>query len=83
MELVVWAGAGFVVRLAHSGDSERERAWERISTSARAANGAGVTVIDVPVLASGRLELRWYFREQAVSRILHRYGNVTESAAME
>jgi RHH-type proline utilization regulon transcriptional repressor/proline dehydrogenase/delta 1-pyrroline-5-carboxylate dehydrogenase len=68
-----------VERLAHPGAAERVRVWERISTAARAAaNGAGVTVIDAPVLASGRLELRWYLREQAVSRILHRYGNVTE-----
>jgi RHH-type proline utilization regulon transcriptional repressor/proline dehydrogenase/delta 1-pyrroline-5-carboxylate dehydrogenase len=79
MELVVDAEAGFVERLAHPGAAERVRVWERISTAARAAaNGAGVTVIDAPVLASGRLELRWYLREQAVSRILHRYGNVTE-----
>ena len=76
------AEAGFVERLAHPGDAERVRAWEPISTAARAAaNGTGVTVIDAPVLANGRLELRWYLREQAVSRSLHRYGNVTESAA--
>ena len=40
-----------------------------------------VTVIDAPVLANGRLELRWYLREQTVSRLLHRYGSVTEPAA--
>ena len=75
------AEAGFVERLAHPGDAERVRVWEPISTAARAAaNGTGVAVIDAPVLASGRLELRWYLREQAVSRILHRYGNVTEPA---
>ena len=46
-------------------DAERVRVWEPISTAARAAaNGAGVTVIDAPVLANGRLELRWYVREQ-------------------
>jgi RHH-type proline utilization regulon transcriptional repressor/proline dehydrogenase/delta 1-pyrroline-5-carboxylate dehydrogenase len=37
----------------------------------------GLTVIDAPVLASGRLELRWYVREQTVSQVLHRYGSVT------
>ena len=31
----------------------------------------------------GRLELRAYVREQAVSRVLHRYGSVTEPAATE
>jgi RHH-type proline utilization regulon transcriptional repressor/proline dehydrogenase/delta 1-pyrroline-5-carboxylate dehydrogenase len=40
-------------------------------------------VIDAPVLANGRLELRWYLREQTVSRTLHRYGNVTGPTATE
>ncbi len=35
-------------------------------------------MIDAPVLANGRLELRWYLREQAVSRVLHRYGSMLE-----
>jgi RHH-type proline utilization regulon transcriptional repressor/proline dehydrogenase/delta 1-pyrroline-5-carboxylate dehydrogenase len=82
--LVVEAEAGFVDRLAHPGDAERVRAWALISTAARAAaNSTGVTVIDTPVLANGRLELRAYLREQAVSRVLHRYGSVTEPAATE
>ena len=81
VDCAVEAEAGFVERLAHPGDAERVRAWEPISTAARAAaNGTGITVIDAPVLANGRLELRWYLREQAVSRTLHRYGNVTEPA---
>jgi len=79
VELVVEAEAGFVERLAHPGDAERVRVCEPISTAARAAaNGTGVTVIDAPVLANGRLELRWYLREQAVSRVLHRYGSMLE-----
>jgi hypothetical protein len=40
-------------------------------------------VIDAPVLATGRLELRWYLREQTVARVVHRYGNVMERAATE
>ena len=36
-----------------------------------------------PVLANGRLELRWYVREQSVSRVVHRYGSVTDPAATE
>jgi RHH-type proline utilization regulon transcriptional repressor/proline dehydrogenase/delta 1-pyrroline-5-carboxylate dehydrogenase len=81
---VIETEAGFVERLAHSGEAERVRVWEPISTAARAAaNATGVTVIDAPVLANGRLELRWYLREQAVSRTLHRYGNVTEPTATE
>ena len=60
------------------------RAAEPISTAARAAaNSTGVTVIDAPVLANGRLELRWYVREQTVSRVLHRYGSVMEPPATE
>jgi len=82
VDLVVEAEAGFVERLAHPGEAERVRTWEPVSTAARAAaNGTGVTVIDAPVLANGRLELRWYLREQTVSRVIHRYGSVTESAA--
>ena len=79
VELVVEAEAGFVERLAHPQDAERVRVWEPISTAARAAaNDAGVTIIDAPVLASGRLELRWYLREQTVSRVLHRYGSLMD-----
>jgi RHH-type proline utilization regulon transcriptional repressor/proline dehydrogenase/delta 1-pyrroline-5-carboxylate dehydrogenase len=41
-------------------------------------------VIDAPVLANGRLELRWYLREQALSRVVHRYGNLmTFALAMD
>jgi RHH-type transcriptional regulator, proline utilization regulon repressor / proline dehydrogenase / delta 1-pyrroline-5-carboxylate dehydrogenase len=83
VELVVETEAGLVERLAHPHEAERVRVWEPLSTAARAAaNGAGVTVIDAPVLANGRLELRWYLREQTVSRVLHRYGSV-EAAATE
>jgi len=84
VELVVEAEAGFIDRLAHSGDTERVRAWTTLSTAARAAaNSTGVTVIDTPVLANGRLELLAYVREQAVSRILHRYGSVSGASATE
>ena len=74
----------FVERLARGEAGERIRAWQPVSPSVRvAANGAGVTVIDAPVLAEGRLELRWYLREQSVSRVLHRYGSLVEPAATE
>jgi RHH-type proline utilization regulon transcriptional repressor/proline dehydrogenase/delta 1-pyrroline-5-carboxylate dehydrogenase len=82
LERVVEAEAGFVERLAHPGGAERVRVWQPISTAARAAaNATGVAVIDAPVVASGRLELRWYLREQVVSRVVHRYGSVVEPAA--
>jgi RHH-type proline utilization regulon transcriptional repressor/proline dehydrogenase/delta 1-pyrroline-5-carboxylate dehydrogenase len=77
--LAVDAEGGFVERLAHPGDVERVRGLVPVSSAARAAaNGTGVAVIDAPVLANGRLELRWYLREQAVSRVLHRYGSLME-----
>ena len=41
-----------------------------------AANKAGVHIADDPVTAEGRIELLHYLREQAVSRTIHRYGNV-------
>ena len=45
----------------------------------RALNAAGISVVDVPVLANGRLELRYYLREQALSQTVHRYGNVMKT----
>jgi RHH-type proline utilization regulon transcriptional repressor/proline dehydrogenase/delta 1-pyrroline-5-carboxylate dehydrogenase len=81
IEVVVEAEAGFVERLAHPGDADRVRIWAPMSTAARAAAaGVGLTVVEAPVLANGRLELRWYLREQAVSQVLHRYGSVPEPA---
>ncbi|PWU17434.1 MAG: aldehyde dehydrogenase, partial [Candidatus Rokuibacteriota bacterium] len=82
VDTVVESEAGFIERLAHPDGAERVRVWEPISTAARAAaNGTGLTVIDAPVLANGRLELRAYLREQTVSRVLHRYGTVMTDAA--
>ncbi len=63
---------------------ERVRALIPLSSDARrAAHRAGVSVIDDPVVAAGRLELRWYLREQTVSRVRHRYGNVIEPAGAD
>src|SRR5262249_1718188 len=64
---VVEREGGSVERPARRDDAERLRVWEPLSPAARAAaNSTGVTVIDAPVLANGRLELRWYLREQTV-----------------
>ncbi len=41
-----------------------------------AALAAAVEVVDGPVTPSGRLELRPFLREQAVSRTRHRYGTI-------
>jgi RHH-type proline utilization regulon transcriptional repressor/proline dehydrogenase/delta 1-pyrroline-5-carboxylate dehydrogenase len=67
-----------IARLANGPHAvERLRLLAPPSMSLRqAANRAGINVIDVPVLANGRLELRHYLREQAVSQTVHRYGNL-------
>ena len=61
----------------------RMEPWSRIryvgtpSAELRAAAwDAEVDLIDAPVLAHGRRELLWYLREQAISRTLHRFGNL-------
>ena len=46
----------------------------------QAAQAAEINIIDAPVTASGRLELRWYLREQAISRTLHRFGNLISAS---
>jgi RHH-type proline utilization regulon transcriptional repressor/proline dehydrogenase/delta 1-pyrroline-5-carboxylate dehydrogenase len=42
---------------------------------------AGVHLADRPVLAEGRIELLWYFREQSLSHSYHRYGNLGPRSA--
>ena len=67
-----------------AGAFERLRVLARSrSTSAPRPTRRGSTVIDAPAMATGRLELRWYLREQTVSRVRHRYGNVIEPAGTE
>ena len=39
-----------------------------------------MVVLDAPVAAAGRLELSHYLREQTVSRVVHRYGSVMQTA---
>ena len=43
---------------------------------AAASRLGSATVLDAPVLASGRRELLTMLREQAVSRTMHRYGHL-------
>ena len=42
----------------------------------RAATEAFVYIADAPVNANGRVELLWYFREQSLAHVYHRYGNL-------
>ena len=76
--------ADAIERLRSSESIERLRVLDTVSPAVRAAaHEAGVAVIDAPVLATGRLELRWYLREQTIAHVMHRYGNVMEPAAAE
>jgi RHH-type proline utilization regulon transcriptional repressor/proline dehydrogenase/delta 1-pyrroline-5-carboxylate dehydrogenase len=79
VSLVQETDAGLVERLQAGAVGDRLRVWEPISTDVRvAANRAHVAVIDWPVLANGRLELRGYLREQTLSHVIHRYGNIID-----
>ena len=42
------------------------------------ANDWHVPLADDPMAMIGRLEMRFYFREQSISETVHRYGNVIE-----
>ncbi len=55
----------------------RVRVLGDVSTEIRqAANAAHVHLADDPVTNEGALELRHYVREQAISRTMHRFGNL-------
>ena len=41
-----------------------------------AAIEAHIPLVEEPVVSNGRLELRYYLHEQAISETTHRYGNV-------
>ena len=50
---------------------------ERTPAIARtAAAERGVYLADKPVSSIGRIELLWYFQEQSLSHVYHRYGNL-------
>lgn len=64
-------------RLHQYHEYDRLRLISPISTALRqAVNQAGLGVVDAPVVANGRLALRYYLREQAMSHTYHRYGNI-------
>jgi RHH-type proline utilization regulon transcriptional repressor/proline dehydrogenase/delta 1-pyrroline-5-carboxylate dehydrogenase len=46
----------------------------------QAAANALQYVADTPVSTNGRVELLWYLREQSISHVYHRYGNLGERA---
>ena len=66
----------FAVRL-ESLDVVRVRMLGRVGEAVReVANRRNIHLVDDPVTTSGRVELRHYLREQAVSETLHRFGNL-------
>ncbi len=71
--------AGLAARLGATRAYDRLRTLGPIAEELqRAAHQAGVAIIDAPVVANGRLELRWYLHEQAISQTKHRYGNLLQ-----
>jgi RHH-type proline utilization regulon transcriptional repressor/proline dehydrogenase/delta 1-pyrroline-5-carboxylate dehydrogenase len=72
--------AAFAARVAAGSVTGRIRvigAAPGLRAAARTRVG-DVTVLDQPVLASGRRELLSVLREQAISRTVHRFGHVAE-----
>jgi RHH-type proline utilization regulon transcriptional repressor/proline dehydrogenase/delta 1-pyrroline-5-carboxylate dehydrogenase len=83
VQVMVEDEASLIARLAASDTGyERLRALGPLSSELRrSANAAGINVVDVAVVANGRLELRYYLREQCVSQTVHRYGNILQTEA--
>jgi RHH-type transcriptional regulator, proline utilization regulon repressor / proline dehydrogenase / delta 1-pyrroline-5-carboxylate dehydrogenase len=81
---------GAAIEFVEEGDAELGRAIftrqtdrvryaepERVSPEIRAAAATALLYIaDTPPLAHGRVELLWYFQEQSLSVLYHRYGNL-------
>jgi RHH-type transcriptional regulator, proline utilization regulon repressor / proline dehydrogenase / delta 1-pyrroline-5-carboxylate dehydrogenase len=58
-------------------DRVRYAAPDRVSLEIRKAAASALQYIaDSPPLAHGRIELLWYFQEQSLSYLYHRYGNL-------
>jgi RHH-type proline utilization regulon transcriptional repressor/proline dehydrogenase/delta 1-pyrroline-5-carboxylate dehydrogenase len=78
IEVIVEEESGLIARLQlGKAPYDRLRSVAPLSEALRRAlNDARINVVDAPVIANGRLELRYYLREQAISQTVHRYGNV-------
>jgi RHH-type proline utilization regulon transcriptional repressor/proline dehydrogenase/delta 1-pyrroline-5-carboxylate dehydrogenase len=74
-QLAQWLQAAGAARLRYA-------APDRVPAAIRQAAAESLQyVADAPVLADGRVELLWYVREQSLSRVYHRYGNLGLRAA--
>jgi RHH-type proline utilization regulon transcriptional repressor/proline dehydrogenase/delta 1-pyrroline-5-carboxylate dehydrogenase len=55
----------------------RYAAPDRVSRIVREAAAEALQwIADLPVSSHGRIELLWYYREQSISHVYHRYGNL-------
>lgn len=82
LSLVEESEEGLIARLAQEG---KKYNYLRIMGGSEsvyvAANAVSLPIIDQPILANGRLELVNYYREQAISETIHRYGNIIPKPA--
>lgn len=61
----------------HATDRVRYAAPPRVPLAVRRAAAESLQYIaDTPPIAHGRVELLWYFQEQSLSVVYHRYGNL-------
>ena len=66
---------------SHQTDRVRYAAPDRVPLAIRqAAADALQYIADTPPVAHGRVELLWYFQEQSLSVVYHRYGNLGQRA---
>jgi RHH-type proline utilization regulon transcriptional repressor/proline dehydrogenase/delta 1-pyrroline-5-carboxylate dehydrogenase len=66
---------------SHQTDRVRYAAPERVPLAIRQAAAEALQYIaDAPPVAHGRIELLWYFQEQSLSVVYHRYGNLGRRA---
>ncbi len=67
--------------VSHQIDRVRYAAPDRVPLTIRkAAADALQYIADTPPVAHGRVELLWYFQEQSLSIVYHRYGNLGQRA---
>ncbi len=70
---------GDLAQLLREGHVDRLRYArpERVPLTLRMAAALdGQYIVDTPVSPHGRVELLWYFQEQSLSHVYHRYGNL-------
>ncbi|MEX2092835.1 MAG: bifunctional proline dehydrogenase/L-glutamate gamma-semialdehyde dehydrogenase [Pirellulales bacterium] len=69
---------------SHQPNRVRYAAADRVPIEIRrAAADALQYIADTPPVAHGRIELLWYFQEQSLSMVYHRYGNLGRRAKEE